>query len=531
MPEVRVVRPEPGPRDEADLAMLLTELSRLLRAFSQCAHGHPRRLNLLQRTFLLWQLELERADSINFERVGSALHCRRFGVIAGNGPDELIRAMEIHAIEHVRMKRDLEQDDFTRFVELLAVPTADLDEMFEGSFPARLYASTGPGVEVNDVPRKPPEPVPSLAKEPDLPAQRSAWPTLEENPFEAPAMAMAGEQLRLLLRELDRCDDDVLYDALLDRTCASANKLWDEDLKEETYRALLILTAHASGAGATSRSRELMAQAALESLVGREQLDFLIAQALDCPAGGVRPTQVLLQLGELSPPALLDALDEASDPDLSTQLAGLLLTLGENAVSTLAQTISRRAGNRVQLAVRLAGRLQSPKLISTLAAVLRDSGPAMRREAGKALVSIGNAEACNMLIEALQSGGEELARVAALCLGELNDPRAAQPLLALLDQAMHEKRYRLAQVTIQAVGQLSGDKPEIVHALTSILEWPTPSERPKQRGLRCAALEVLGNCDTPRAEMLLMTATRDEDPAVSNKAHEVLNERDRALSA
>ncbi|MBW2293552.1 MAG: hypothetical protein JRG94_14750 [Deltaproteobacteria bacterium] len=389
MAEVRVAKPDCGPRTGADLALLLDELNRALRAFSVYEHGHPSRMNLLQRAFLVWQLELERGGDIVFDRIGEKFRNRELGTIECGYLGRLVRAMEIHQVDRVRVSPGLDQSSFSRFANLLAVATADLDHLCEGGFAGRLYARSGPGIEINDRPREPTEadklaPVPpattelldeSIARPPreqlsvpiakldlasaerfaakkhDSFASRSSWPKIEEDPFEAPAMAIAGERLRLTLRELDRCDADLLYDSLMDKILVSARDLWSTGQREEAYRALLVLTAHASGADAGSRPRALMAQSALESLVEREHLDFLIERGRDCEAGGVRPTQILLQLGERSAPALLDALELASDAGHSTQLAGMVLALGEHAVPTLTQTIFQRSGTRLQLAV------------------------------------------------------------------------------------------------------------------------------------------------------------------------------------
>lgn len=568
MAEVRVVRPDFGPRTRADLALLLDELNRLLRAFSVYQHGHPSRLKLLQRAFLLWQLELERGGSVEFGRTGKGFRSDEFGALECRYLGPLVRAMEIHQVDRVRVTRDLDQNGFARFASLLAVATADLDQLCEGRFAGRLYASSAPGIEINDRPREHSDPdcataIPSpraaaaaadessarpaasqragprvtiepalaasfAATKRDTFAPQSAWPKLEEDPFEAPAMVMNGERLRLSLRELDRCDEDILYDTLVDRILASTRELWGAGQREEAYRALLVLTAHASGADAGSRPRALMAQSALESLVEREHLDFLIARARDCETGGVRPTQILLQLGERSTPALLDALNQESDPLRSTKLVGMLLALGEHAIPALSRAISQRRGSRLQLAVRLAGELQSPKLVPTLASVFLDSGPALRKEAGMALVNIGNLEACEVLVKALARDAEELARIAALCLGVLADDHATEPLLAALERATLRNRLRLARVVVCALGQLGGQQREITRALGSILESSGRTDRTERGRLKCAALEVLASYEGNQAQALLMSATRDDDPAVCRKAHEVMNERDRA---
>lgn len=528
--------------------MLLLELNRLLGAFAKYGPGHPGRENLLERGFLLWQLELERAGPIDLERSGRAFHHREFGTLDCLYLGDLNKAMEIHQLDQLRVTGDLDRDGFTRFVILLAIPTANLDQMCEGKFAGRLYASSGPGIEVNGRPRESAqaeETNETPAQEPPVFPGQSPFPTLEEDPFEAPAMGMQGERLRLSLRQLDRCDDNLLYDSLIDKILDWCAELYDAGQREEIYRALLILTDHAGADQRGERPRALMAQAALEQLVDRPQLEFLIARACDGEVAGVRPTQVLLQLGEGSTEALPDGLDGETDRARSERLSGTVLALGECAVPALIEALTRHTDSRQQLVVRLAGQLQSPKLVPILAHLFHASGPALRREAGLALASIGNLAACNVLVRGLERDHEQLSSISAQCLGAFRNDRTTEALLVALarargqgrrDRSGHgerKERDRLALVIVRTLGQLGGQHKDVGPALASILALPSAADGRGDadlRELKCATLEVLGGHDGSEAQTLILSATRDDDPAVSRKAHEIMNQRDRAQS-
>lgn len=271
----------------------------------------------------------------------------------------------------------------------------------------------------------------------------------------------------------------------------------------------------------------------MESLIDGPQIDFLIARACDCEAGGVRPTQILLQLGERSTPALLDALDRETDRARSTRLASSVLALGECAVPALIEAIAKRTGSRLQLVVRLAGELQSPKMVSILANVFHDSGPALRKEAGMALVNIGNNEACDVLVRGLERDNEELSSAAALCLGVLRADHSSEALFCALDRARKQRRYRLAGVIVRALGQLGSPQEKINRVLANILASPLSEDKSDAgngrggRELKCAILEVLDGRHGSEVRAMLVAALRDDDPAVTSKAHEVLNKRDR----
>lgn len=550
--ERRIERVKTSPRSAADIVVLLDDLNRILGAFAGYEFGHAKRTMLLERALMLWCLEIERAGPIELVRNGKDFYCGALGQLECRYLGKLVCAMEIHDVRTLRVVGELDQEGLNRFTSLLALPTNDLDQMCEGKFAGRLYASTSAGIEVNGQPRveEPAGFVPALpearrgmpfapiaAHEP-LPthgrngafAPQAAWPQLEEDPFEAPSMTMQGDKLRLALRQLDRCDDDLLYDALSDKIIDQANELWSQGHCEEGYRAMLVLTDHASDADRTAEPRARMAQAALEALTNGERIEFIVGRGRDCKAGGVRPAQVLLQIGERAVPVILDALDAETDPRRSDQLAAMIVALGEHSVAPLNQCIARRSGSRLQLAVRLAGQLQSPKLVPTLASVLEDSGPALRREAGMALVSIGNQEACGVLVKALGQGGEELALTAARCLGMLGEDQTIAPLRTALDAAVIEARDDLGRVIIGSLHQLNiaaGPMIEILEAVVETTHFKDPNEL---RLTKCAALEVLGTYHESDARNLVMSATKDADRAVSSKAHAVMNQLDRCAT-
>jgi hypothetical protein len=546
--QVHVATPKTGPRDGFDLALLLTEVDRALRDRGDAAPAAPlRSSDLTRRAWLLVELELDRAGPIEIERNGQQFSDPDLGPLPCRYLTTLVRAMEVHGVERIRLTAPLGFDDFARFEELLALPTADRDEMHADRFPGRLYESSKGGIEVNGVARPHDAATPERddeasvlsfdssrahgerrdAETPTKPtsAGTPAWPALEEDPLEAPAMVMKGERLRLSLRELDRCDDDLLYDALLDRIAATTEELWSEGHREEGYRALLLLTAHASGAGDRPCSHVLMAQSALQRLADDDVVRFVIDRGRVCESDGIRPTQLLLELGERPAAAILESLHEETDPACSQQLVGMLLALGDNAVPALARAISRREGARLQRAVRLAGELQNPKLVPPLASVFGDSGPALRREAANALAAIGNGEALDVLFRALGSGRDEKAVVAANALATSGQRDVCERLGEALTHAIERNQPRVAAALVRALGQQDDPPASFLSLLERVFDDEADTTVPK--ALRAAAIDALTSRRDGRAERWLLAATRDPDAGVSKRAHALLNARDR----
>ena len=562
MPDPVAVATGWGERTAADLAGLLVELSRLLKALSFYEPGHDTCRELTNRTHRAWQAELARAGRVEIVLEGSALSSP--GLRESLDPEpmrDLTGALANHAIQRLVFTPELTRETLSCFTELLC----ETEGNSSAGFATRLYSQTHGGIEVNGekrpehplapvtsthsaslgssllgasvAPMDPQPPAPALpladsdSRDPNTPSPPSPAaaevppddsPNIQESPFLAPAYDLAGETLRLALSELDRCTDDRLYERYVTRIVEIAQELVRGDQVEEGFRASLVLVDHAAGQSGCSGAQARMAQTALEELVDKRLLSHIMQKACARGGAGVRPAQVLLQIGERSVPAILERLDEESDLERSAQLAAVVLALGEHAVPTLLRAISRQSGKRAQLAVRLAGELQSPKLVPILYSVLQDSGPAMRREAAKALVHIGNSEACDVLVKALTSKSEDLPRIAALSLGVLRDERATRPLIQTLDRSLEERRLRLAEVVIRALGQMQSRRDEIARRLAGILHERSLMRRKKQRGCKVAALAVLARHETDEARRAIVDATRDPDPEVSERARQIL---------
>lgn len=537
--ELHVVTPESRPRDGHDLALLVREMERVLRACEAAGPGGSLRGALAHRTFLLLELELERGTPIAFERNEGALASPPLGELPSRYLPRLMRALETHRVERLRFDAGLCFDDFVRLLELLAVKSGDLDDLHPEGFTGRLYESTGAGVIVNEVertdesPLAPPGPIApeaSPAATPALPGQGALpggaeWPALEEDPLEAPAMLMKGEQLRLSLRELDRCDDDELYDALIDRLEVATRELWAQGHFEEGYRTLLVLSQHASGSPERATSHSWMAQSALQRFGDEDVIRFVVDRGCACEGGGIRASQILLELGEAPGSVILEALNEECDAARSQRLSGMLLALGEGAVPALSRAISRREGARLQRAVRLAGELQNPKLVAPLANLFDDSGPALRREAAQALAHIGNAEARDVLVRAMGSGREEVAVAAANALGAAGHRDRDGHLAEAFEGALERNEVRLAAALLRTLARDEAPAAFVTRLLGRLFGGPAQGRQPLP--LRMAALEALESRRDEQATRLLLAATRDPEARISKRAHAILNERDR----
>jgi HEAT repeat protein len=137
---------------------------------------------------------------------------------------------------------------------------------------------------------------------------------------------------------------------------------------------------------------------------------------------------------------------------------------------------------------------------------MRDSEPAVEREALRAIVQIGTPEAYKTVAEAIKAGDSERRDSILRALTTARDERAAGLFVHVIDHTSPrgnmETVYRLA---IDALGQVGGD-PHSVEALKRVLyrgEWWAPMRTSR---LRAAAASALRATATSAAEQALEEA-------------------------
>ena len=145
------------------------------------------------------------------------------------------------------------------------------------------------------------------------------------------------------------------------------------------------------------------------------------------------------------------------------------------------------------------GEIQDPRAVEPLIAALKDAGVEGRGAAASALVKIG-APAVGLLIVTLGDGDSVGRTLSAHALGEIQDPRAIEPLIAASKDA--DIRIRAAAV----LGLCKIKDPRAVESLIAAL---------KDTGLevRRAAASALGEIRDPRAVEPLIEALKGPDSA------------------
>jgi hypothetical protein len=220
-------------------------------------------------------------------------------------------------------------------------------------------------------------------------------------------------------------------------------------------------------------------------------------------------------------------------PDSDVQMISTFCrTLGPSVIGTLAEALASEHGPAVKrlrevlLSFGAAGRPYADELRSSanpavrriaidllrafggadalpdLAALLEDAEAAVQREALRAIVQIGTAEAYAVLQEALKKGNERTRDAMMQVLVSSRDMRAAPLFIYILDHSDHRGPLeRVCISAIDALGKVGGDS-ESVQALTKVLhrgEWWAPLRTGRLRAAAASALRSTGSAEAHKA--------------------------------
>jgi hypothetical protein len=248
------------------------------------------------------------------------------------------------------------------------------------------------------------------------------------------------------------------------------------------------------------------ARAGLEQLRGGPLMQHVIAFTRQAIADDVKDISAFCRtIG----PAAIRPLAEA----LAIEQGGAVKRLREIVLSFGAA--GRAHANELRVSANPAARRTAVELLRSfggadalpdLKALMRDSEPAVAREALRAIVQIGTPEAYKTVADAIKAGDSERRDSILRALTTARDERAAGLFVHVIDhtnpRGNMEPVYRLA---IDALGQVGGD-PQSVAALKRVLyrgEWWAPIRTAR---LRAAAAAALRASATPAAEQALEEA-------------------------
>lgn len=533
-----------GRRSPTDFSSVLLELARAQRGFLFYGETDTRRRALADRAHRALTSELNRTGAIEFsiEPDGFRLAGVDEPIESTGALEGLELALRSHGLKQLRIDPSLTRTALAGFLDLLGCgsdryPSPD-------HFARSLAARDTQGICINEIDAASPATTPKLSGTPPrasaslataLLADSSAAtmenptaehkPSLEQAPLRAPSGDDRGERLRARLSELDATIEDDDYRRRVADIVSWAEDLWNDELLDETYRAMLVLADHAVGHGGRSEVQARAAAASFAHLATGDRLDDLIGRASYSgePAGagtGIRAAQLLLQLGARAVPALLDRLSAETDPDRGAPLRALILTQGEIALPHLLAAIEGPDEARARLCIRLAGELQNPTALPALLNTLQVPDLSRRIETIHALSFLPGAESKQALMEALTDDLEEIAAAASEALATTDGSDAVPMLMDVLEASLHTSRTRLGQTLVGVLGRLGDER--AVPRLCAILERKPVLRRAHWHAIQLATIEALAILPTKQARRSIERASLHAAGPVRDRARSVL---------
>jgi len=547
-------------RSASELATLLLELSRLVKARRFYPPGDARLVPLFERGLRAWSSDLSRRGDLDLE-----IRERGFGEHRGRGTlshaklADLQREFRSRRVSRLCVSAQADAEAFAALVEVLATDPEALEA--QGGFARALYARAPSGFVVNGCPGEPADGEDTLEfLEEGLPTMEDGEPAAGPQPTgSAPPAAAAGEAVESeivatadasanplelqaapvgpdaesralpeVLAELEACEQTSKYVELARQVARLADRATEHGETDEAYAVLLQLAGHVHGKR-DPRQRE-MARSFLRSLTVGPRLEDVIRRASDrSDRESIQATQLLIELGDDAVRCLLRAAAQEPDPDRRARMHGVLIAMGEKILPELLRLMEGDDPEKAKLAARLVGETQNPDGVPQLSRLLSHPDPGVREEAAKALVRVGTDRATDMLIRALRSRTPGLVALAIHCLGVTGQVRAVGPLVQALRAAVEERQVERARDVIRALGRLG--RREATQPLADLLQRKSLLGRRWLRDLKVMAATALGGLPGDEAVGALAQAARSRDPQLRRAAQTALDRRAQALAS
>ncbi|HET6305081.1 MAG TPA: HEAT repeat domain-containing protein [Myxococcota bacterium] len=529
-------------RTASDVASLLVELGRALKARRFYPEGDRRLGEILQRGWRALRTELERSGPLELEVCEGSV--RFAGASLGRGVlDELARELAARELGRLRFTGAPEAADFAALVEILTVEPDRLARA--GGAGRALERRTGgriaAGAAVRDAREETPAQDAATAREPlpedelgELAFATDAGETeAEDLELEVLDSEVALEEIELdpeespfesLLAEFEECEGNAPYARLGERIVELARELARGGSFDEGYRAIVTFCAHAGDERKRNPHHRETATLLLGQLVRGAHLADLIQRASDAsPETSLPAAQVLLHRGEPVAGELLHAVHVEPDAGRRERLAGILVSLGERAAQPILEALDGSDPKLARSAVRLAGELQNPRAAARLEQLLVQGPTALRPDAARALARLGAPEAFQALARAVESSTPDVANTAALALAATGEKRALAPLVRSLRRALAKGQVESARELIRALGRLG--RAEAAPELAELLRQRSLFQRGRLRELQAAAAAALAKLPGDVAYGALAQAVRSRDERIRRAAQDGLDRR------
>jgi HEAT repeat protein len=503
-------------RGAQNVAPILIELARAVRAFQFFADGHATRAHALRKAASVWADTLTRVGELDLEITEHGFKLGGIDPVDGPALDELASALHFHGVMGLQIHPALQESELECLVEHLARDPRELAAT--GRLSGALQRSGVRHLAVWEIPHAaaaplPPDDAPPPAPlTPETPEQDSALDYSAE---------LATEEAVTLIKELtalDEAPDLGEYRLAANRVDGALTRLLTCKNHVDAYRAAILFCRHCADTEGREPAIRADAQDRLRTVLRDEHLLRYVIELSYEPDGttSVQAIQILTYAAPQAVPRLLEE-HAKEDADWRSATTAILLAMGEHAFPAIVEELSSLTPARARRAVRLLGDMQNPSGVEFLADQLDHPDSNLQREVAQSLARIGSTRAIKVLCDAL-FGDPALALIAAGGLGGSKHRAAVRALMATVNERSASDELR--REAIRALGRI-GDL-EALPCLQSVLEKGGLMGRKKNRPLRVAAAQAIGKLGTEDALLVLQAHADSGDASVAKACTDIL---------
>ncbi len=498
---------EAARRTAPELATLLLELARLVKARRYYGPGDSRLATVFERCIRSFTTDLARSGALvveigpqGFREAGSR------GVLTHERLASLHRELGERGIHSISFDPQLDAEAFAGFAEVLASDAGLVSQ--QGGFSAMLEARVPFGIRVVEAPAEPPVELPAT------PADAFS----EGSEATEPLVDVPNSELAALLHELGEAETASVYADLARRATNLAERAFEEGNTESFIEAVRAFTDHVDA----KRDEQVadMARSFLEGLSSGRRLEHLIEVATRDTSLSIDAMRTLMMLGDDTIRDVVAMATSETDNTRRDGLSSVALALGDRILPPLFDLMTHETTDIARAAARLAGATQHPAAARKLADLLHHSDRDVQEEAARALGMIGSDDAIASLARAARA--PETVAMAIQGLAATQSVRALAPLEHVLERALDAKDIEGAKEVIRALGRMA--EPTAARPLAALLQRRSRMQR-WLRDLKVAAISALAQVPGDEAVGALAQAAQYRDAQMRNAAQLALDRR------
>ncbi len=546
------------------LEAVLVDLQRALKSLGFYPPGHPSRLKMIETSFssLHDQCQSTYPLTLNISRQGFSF--KQNLIAKGNySLEEMAKDLLLRQIKTISFFPSFTLSDLTSFLSIFEIDPEVLHQ--RGGMEKYCMDSKIQGIDVNELrldhlreigavppsapaedqgvdsnitgeqksPPSPPglEDLPEISeetsllqgeegpKEPSPASLRDLEPTgePEESPtlvspeFDSAVDSESSDPLELL-RQLKEANDNQVCQYLLDRYQKASWPYLSKGEYEELLPLIQDILSPVSPDQISTPLRSFPRSKLMEYLCPPTLIEDLLNDFC-----GHRPEKTetlkhfLISLGEQVVEPIFGRLKSASLSTIRQSLLSLLVAIGDPTIPHIKNHLKHPDDTLVKDMVILLGQIPHNQSVSLLGSALKHRDRNIQREALRSMARLGGKRELQILLLCLKSPRPLFKEEATICLGNIKEPTAVEPLKHLAGRNWPWKEGTCRKEAVKSLGKIA--TPEALNFLSDLLfKKPRIWRRTYDRQIQSLCLSIFQHAEGDLPQQVIQKAKNSSDP-------------------